>query len=81
MQAPLWFKTSIAQRTAELGEEFLLTPFLFINIAREQKNKSFIFINIEREAKTDIFPPFVFNNIARLSFIFAPFLFSHLRPG
>ena len=36
------------------------------------KISSCLFNNIAREAKTDIFPPFVFNNIARLSFIFHP---------
>ena len=78
MQTPLRFKTSIAQRTVEAGEKFLLTPFLFINIAREQKNKSFIFINIEREAKNGHFSTICFQQhretILHICtfFIFAP---------
>jgi hypothetical protein len=34
LQAPLGFEISIAQRAAEAGERFWLTPFIFINIAR-----------------------------------------------
>jgi hypothetical protein len=53
LQAPLGFKTFITQKTAEAGEEFLLTPFLFINIAKEQKiSHLFSSTSSERQKRT-----------------------------
>jgi hypothetical protein len=37
LETPLEFEISIARKTAEAEEEFGLTPFLFINIARDSK--------------------------------------------
>jgi hypothetical protein len=50
----------------------LNNPICFHQHRERLKITPCFFNNIAREARTDIFPPFVFNNIARLSFIFSP---------
>jgi hypothetical protein len=74
LQAPLGFKTFITQKTAEAGEEFLLTPFLFINIAKEQKiSHLFSSTSSERQKRT------FFHHLFSITSRDYP-SFAHLRP-
>jgi len=55
--------------TAKQGQGSLLTTFIINNILAKCCN-SFYFYNILASRKSDIFSIFVFNNIAKLGWIF-----------
>jgi len=66
-----WVSIYWTSRTLRPCPDHRVTYYLFINIARDKYN-IIVFINIARNPLSDIFSPFVFINIARLSFIFSP---------